>query len=99
MLPALRLALIASFGLCAGVAAQDIPRGEIVDRVVSRDDDAQSYALYLPSSYDPAGTWPVIYCFDPAARGRDPRRAHSFIRSAVAGTSLISWLGLGPTPR
>jgi dienelactone hydrolase len=37
-----------------------------------REDNAQSYALYLPAGYDPARTWPILYCFDPGARGRIP---------------------------
>jgi predicted esterase len=29
----------------------------------------QTYALYLPSNYTPGKKWPVVYAFDPAARG------------------------------
>jgi predicted esterase len=32
----------------------------------------QTYALYLPSHYTPHQRWPVIYAFDPAARGNLP---------------------------
>jgi dienelactone hydrolase len=32
----------------------------------------QSYALYLPSRYTPGKKWPVVYAFDPAARGNQP---------------------------
>lgn len=32
----------------------------------------QSYALYLPSGYTTERAWPVIYCFDPRARGSVP---------------------------
>jgi tetratricopeptide (TPR) repeat protein len=39
--------------------------------VLFRSNDAgQSYALYLPSSFDPARSWPVLFLFDPGARGR-----------------------------
>lgn len=44
-------------------------RGTIT-QVVTRDDPAQSYALYLPSQYSPDRRWPVIYAFDPFARGK-----------------------------
>ena len=44
-------------------------RGTIT-RVVTVDDPAQSYALYLPSKYSPDRRWPVIYAFDPFARGK-----------------------------
>lgn len=49
-----------------------LPLGQIVDRVSCRDDSSQSYALYLPSSYRPERAWPVLYAFDPGARGRVP---------------------------
>jgi predicted esterase len=32
----------------------------------------QTYALYLPSHYTPGKKWPVVYAFDPAARGNQP---------------------------
>ncbi len=46
--------------------------GEITDPVAARADPAQTYALYLPSSFTPDRAWPVLFCFDPAARGRVP---------------------------
>jgi dienelactone hydrolase len=47
------------------------PVGQIVD-VICEGDAAQSYALYLPSTYVPGKPWPVIYFFDPGGRGRRP---------------------------
>jgi predicted esterase len=32
----------------------------------------QSYAIYLPSQYNPSKRWPIVYAFDPAARGNVP---------------------------
>jgi poly(3-hydroxybutyrate) depolymerase len=32
----------------------------------------QTYALYLPSSYTPTKKWPIVYAFDPSARGDRP---------------------------
>jgi predicted esterase len=32
----------------------------------------QTYALYLPSQYTPVKRWPIVYAFDPAARGKVP---------------------------
>jgi len=49
-----------------------IPRGQIVDRIEALNDSSQSYALYLPSNYTPDRKWPVLYAFDPGARGRVP---------------------------
>ena len=52
--------------------ADELPRGQVIATVVCRADAAQSYALYLPTAYDPARAWPVLYCFDPGGRGRVP---------------------------
>jgi hypothetical protein len=52
--------------------ADDFPRGEIIQKVSCLSDAEQSYALYLPTAYTPAKRWPIIYCFDPAARGSLP---------------------------
>ncbi len=55
---------------CGLARAEEIlARGTIVDRVVCKADARQSYALYLPKSYDAARTWPIVYIFDPGARG------------------------------
>ncbi|OYU98918.1 MAG: hypothetical protein CFE26_26705, partial [Verrucomicrobiales bacterium VVV1] len=35
-------------------------------------DPKQTYALYVPTCYVPTRKWPVIFCFDPGARGRVP---------------------------
>src|SRR5205807_3117383 len=45
-------------------------KGTVVSRLVCHDDPAQSYALYLPSKYSPDRRWPVLYAFDPFARGK-----------------------------
>ena len=50
--------------------AQEVPAGKVVERVACRADDRQSYALYLPSTYTPERSWPILYCLDPGARGR-----------------------------
>lgn len=51
--------------------AEDLARGRVLDRVACRADGAQAYALYIPSAYDPARSWPVLYVFDPGGRGRE----------------------------
>ncbi len=52
--------------------AQELAAGRLIERVVCKADQSQSYALFLPSSYTPDRKWPIIYCFDPAARGSLP---------------------------
>jgi predicted esterase len=65
--------------LCACLSArashlpsQELTRGAVIEKVVCRADAQQSYALYLPTSYAPGKRWPILYCFDPAARGAVP---------------------------
>ena len=55
-------------------AAEDLPRGVPIDAVVCAADSGQSYALYLPSTYNRDRRWPIIYCFEPGARGPLPIR-------------------------
>jgi dienelactone hydrolase len=64
--------LIAQTSLQLVVPSDDPPRGQIVDKVVCQADQSQSYALYLPSRHDAASAWPIVFCFDPGARGRLP---------------------------
>ncbi len=54
------------------LAADEIPKGRVVERVVCTGDKSQSYALYLPAAYSREHAWPILYCLDPAARGRVP---------------------------
>lgn len=67
-----RAAAIALAVLCAGprpASAQEFGPGTIHEKVACRADPAQSYALYLPSSFDPERRGPVLFLFDPGARG------------------------------
>lgn len=47
-------------------------KGQIIEKVTCPGEPAQSYALYLPSNYSPERAWPVLYAFDPQARGKIP---------------------------
>jgi poly(3-hydroxybutyrate) depolymerase len=72
-----KIALLALLVLTAssrGFASQpdEWPRGEIVESVACKSDPQQSYALYLPSHYTPDKKWPMLYAFDPGARGKLP---------------------------
>lgn len=55
------------------VAAQEqLPQGEVVDKVACKSDPSQSYALFLPPGYSADKKWPILYAFDPVARGTVP---------------------------
>ena len=43
--------------------------GILTDSVAVTQNSEESYALYLPSDYDPKSPSPIVFIFDPAARG------------------------------
>ena len=63
-------ALLASLLIALPVAAQDFPRGQLVDKVVVQADPSQSYALYIPKAYQPERRWPILYVFDARENGK-----------------------------
>src|SRR5205085_11317514 len=66
------LALLFAVAASHAARAEELPKGVVVEKVASRDDAGQTYALYLPSGYTPKKSWPIIYAFDPGARGKIP---------------------------
>lgn len=69
--------------------AEELPRGRVVEAVATLKDPAQTYALYLPSNYTPARRWPMLYCFDPLARGAVPVKLFS------AAAERFGWVVVG----
>lgn len=55
-----------------GHSQQDLQPGAVVPKVSCATQPEQSYALYLPSHYSREKRWPIVYAFDPAARGNIP---------------------------
>jgi len=55
-----------------GSQPEELPRGKVIESVACKADPQQSYALYLPSGYAADKKWPMLYAFDPAARGKLP---------------------------
>ena len=59
--------------LAAVGSAQEKPEaGKIAERVTCIRNPEQSYAVFLPSTYSEARSWPVVFAFDPGARGNIP---------------------------
>jgi poly(3-hydroxybutyrate) depolymerase len=67
---ALLLLVTASPGF--GSQPDELLRGKVIESVACKADAQQTYTLYLPSGYTPAKKWPMLYAFDPAARGKLP---------------------------
>ena len=55
--------------LTAQIAPPPFPTGKVIPKVVCSADSKQSYALYLPSTFSATRKWPIVYLFDPLARG------------------------------
>ena len=53
-----------------------LQKGVVIDSVICKAAPAQSYALYLPTYYDPIRSFPCIYFFDAHARGALPVTAY-----------------------
>jgi len=66
------LSLMLSAGASPLPAQNELPRGQVIERVTCVQDPKQTYALYLPSNYSETRHWPILYAFDPAARGKVP---------------------------
>jgi len=89
-------------------AQSELPKGQVIEKVICASDAKQSYALYLPSNYSATRRWPVLYAFDPGARGKVPveryREAAEKFGWIVAGSnnsrngnlqsSLDAWNGM-----
>ena len=61
--------------LVAAPAAQQtrpLEPGVVHARVSPLGDPSRGYALFLPASYTPDRKWPVLFAFDPMARGELP---------------------------
>lgn len=56
--------------LAAAAAAQNLPRGAVVEKVVVQTDPTQSYALYIPTYYNPERKWPILYALDARSNGK-----------------------------
>jgi dienelactone hydrolase len=55
-----------------GSELDELPRGQVIEKVTCTADSQQSYSLFLPSHYVPDKKWPILYAFDPGARGQLP---------------------------
>jgi tetratricopeptide (TPR) repeat protein len=60
--------------------------GTVNPRVACSSDPTESYALYLPAGFSTNRTWPILYFFDPFARGQ---MAAEIIKPAAAKYGYI----------
>src|SRR5258708_10010353 len=55
--------------------AEELPTGRVIEKMACREQPANSYALYLPSSYTATRKWPVVYAMDARYRALVPMSA------------------------
>jgi tetratricopeptide (TPR) repeat protein len=51
---------------------EEFEKGKVIDKVVCKKNPDKSYSLYLPTAYTADREWPILYAFDPGARGKLP---------------------------
>jgi predicted esterase len=100
VLAALLVAILSS-GSASGhpqtESIQSFPPGTAIPSVVTLRNPAQSYALYLPTKYSRDRRWPIVYVFDPLARGRWPSlfqhavELHGYIVAVSNNSRNGSW--------
>jgi len=47
-----------------------IKKGIVQDSIKLNDSIPETFAIYLPTSYEPSGTWPVLFAMDMQGRGK-----------------------------
>jgi predicted esterase len=72
MKPFFKLFYIFLFVFLNTTISAELAKGKIIEKVECTGTPGFSYALYLPSSYDPQKMWPVLFCFDARANGMGP---------------------------
>lgn len=75
----------------AAPPAAELPVGKIVERVLCTADPSQSYSLYLPTNYSKERTWPILYCFEPVARGLLPTEFYREAAERFGWIVVTSW--------
>lgn len=69
-----------ALGSAPAGAPEEFEKGKVIEKVGCRGSADQSYALYLPSDFVPTVKRPVLYLFDPGARG--PVAVEQFLQAA-----------------
>jgi predicted esterase len=63
------MALWLALPLTATPQVLALEKGKVIPKVICANNPDQSYALYLPTSYSADKPSPIVYVFDPGARG------------------------------
>ncbi|MCP4457261.1 MAG: hypothetical protein GY816_04425, partial [Cytophagales bacterium] len=86
----MRIVVLSYLLLLSKIAVGQFQNGVVIDTVKCSDNTSQSYALYLPSNYSKDRSWPIIYFFEPAARGRLPIKKYHEIAEELGFIMVCS---------
>ena len=63
--------LIFLFSILSSFSQKEVfDRGKIIDSVFINGNSGESFALYVPNNYDVSAQTPIVFIFDPSARGK-----------------------------
>src|SRR5258708_25133843 len=78
--------------------AHSFTPGTVTAQVAALQNPQQSYALYLPTKYSADRRWPIVYVFDPLARGplalaqfQHPAEIHGYIVAVSNNSRNAPW--------
>lgn len=75
-----------------------LPAGRVIQRMVSRADTSQRYALYLPSTFSRERQWPILFLLDPRGRALVPMQRFLPIAERLGYIAISSYNTLSDGP-
>jgi predicted esterase len=75
-----------------------LPAGRVIQRLTSRADTSQRYALYLPSSFTRERQWPVLFLLDPRGRALIPLQRFRAVAERRGYIAISSYNTLSDGP-
>jgi predicted esterase len=75
-----------------------LPAGRIIQRLTSRADTSQRYALYLPSTFTRDRQWPILFLLDPRGRALIPMQRFQPVAERLGYIAISSYNTLSDGP-
>lgn len=75
-----------------------LPVGRVIQRLISRADTSQRYALYLPSTFTRGRQWPILFLLDPRGRALVPMQRFQPIAERLGYIVISSYNTLSDGP-
>lgn len=75
-----------------------LPAGRVIQRITSRADTSQRYALYLPAAFTRDRQWPVLFLLDPRGRALIPMQRFRAAAERLGYIAISSYNTLSDGP-